>query len=274
MAAAVQVPSTLGDRALELIRYRDLVLALTVRDLKLKYKRSTIGIAWSFLNPLLMMAIYTAVFSLFLRAVNLPNYWALVLGGVLAWTFFSSSLLTAVSVFVRNPDVISKVYFPLEAMPFSVVLAYFVNFVITLAILLVILVAAHIHVGLSLILLPVIVACQLALTLGLALLVATLTVHFRDIEHFLSIGLSALFYLTPIIYPLDPRALPHGAAQFVPYLKLNPLSWYLESYHSVLYYGTWPDPLLFGLMVASAVVTFGGSYWAFHRLRARLPEEL
>jgi ABC-type polysaccharide/polyol phosphate export permease len=274
MAAAVHVPITVGDRVLELIRYRDLVVALTVRDLKLKYKRSALGIAWSFVNPLLMMAIYTAVFSLFLRAVNLPHYWALVLSGVLAWTFFANSMISATSVFVRSPNLITKVYFPLEALPFSMVLAHFVNFLITLAILLVILLVAGIHLGASLILLPVIVVAHLAATLGLGLLAATFTVSFRDIEHFVSIGLSAWFYLTPVIYPLDAQALPAGAARFLPYLKLNPLAWYLESYHSVLYYGTWPDPLLFGLMLASAVAILGGGYVIFARVRPRLPEEL
>ena len=273
MSLAFQVPSTIGGRLLELLRYRDLVVQLTIRDLKLKYKRSTIGIAWSFLNPVLMMAIYTVVFSIFLRVVNLHNYWALVLGGVLAWSFFTNSMISATTVFVRNPSVITKVYFPLEAMPIAIVLGHFVNFLITLAILLVVLAVAGIPLGPSLVLLPLIVAATLAFTIGLALLAATLTVHFRDVEHFVTIGLSAVFYLTPVIYPLDAALIPAGK-RFLPFLRLNPLSWYLESYHSVLYYGTWPDPLLFGLMLASSVLFLAGGYWIFHRLRPRLPEEL
>lgn len=261
-------------RLLQLYSYRELVLNLTTRDLKLRYKRSALGVAWSFLNPILMMAIYTVVFSLLLKAVKAPNYWALVLSGVLVWTFFSNSVLAASAAFVRNPNLISKVYFPLEALPISAVLAQFANFLITLVLLLVLLVGGRIHLGASLVLLPVLVAAQLAFTLGLSILVATITVHLRDVEHFVGIALTALFYLSPVLYPLDAAALPAGASAYLPWLRLNPLAWYLESYHSILYYGTWPEPLLLVLAVAAGVVVLTCSYALFNRLRPRLPEAI
>lgn len=272
MSLTVTSRPPVGDRLRELYAYRELVLNLTLRDLKLKYKGSVLGVGWSLLNPLLMMAIYTAVFSLFLRAVHLHNYWALVLGGVLAWIFFANALSAATSSFVRNPSLISKVYFPIEVLPLSIVIANFINLLIPLAVLLVVLVVAGVPLGASLVLLPVILAAHLALTLGLALLVATLTVFFRDVEHFLGLGLQGLFYLTPVLYPLDPRALPAGAAKYIPLAKLNPLSWYLEAYHSVLFYGTWPDPLTFTGMLLSAALALVGGYLAFAALRSRVPE--
>jgi lipopolysaccharide transport system permease protein len=258
----------------ELWRYRELVFNLTVRDLKLKYKRSTLGVAWSLLNPLLMMAIYTAVFSVFLGAVKAHNYWALVLIGLLAWLFFANALGSATVSFVQGGNLISKVYFPVEALPIASVLANFVNFLIMLAVLLVVLLAARMPLGASLVLLPVILAAQLVFTLGLSLLVASLTVYFRDLEHLITLALTALFYVSPILYPLDPKALPAGAAKYIPVLSLNPLSWFLENYHAVLYYGTWPDPTRFALMLAAAVVALVGGYALFLRLRARLPEEV
>ena len=260
------------DNLRELYRYRELVASLTVRDLRVKYKRSLLGIAWSVLNPLLMVAIYTAVFSVFLRIVVLPNYWALVLCGLLAWTFFANALSTSAVAFVRSPDLVTKVRFPLEALPISMVLAHFVNFLITVALLLVLVVAVRLPLGPSIILLPLLLVAELALAVGLGLLVSTLTVYFRDIEHLLTIGLTAWFYVTPILYPLDPRALPHGAARYLPLIKLNPMSWYIGSFHSVLYYGGWPDPVLFALMLGSAVVALAGGYAVFSRLRPRLPE--
>src|SRR5437763_16676792 len=102
------------------------------------------------------MAIYTAVFSLFLRVVTLHDYWAFVISGILAWTFFNASLTGASASFVRSPSLISKVYFPIESLPISMVLANFVNFVIPLLLLLVVLLVAHVPVGLSLVLLPVV----------------------------------------------------------------------------------------------------------------------
>jgi lipopolysaccharide transport system permease protein len=111
-------------------------------------------------------------------------------------------------------------------------------------------------------------------TLGLALLVATLTVYLRDLEHLVVLALTALFYVTPVLYPLDPAALPAGAEKYLNLLRLNPLSWYLESYHSVLFYGSWPNPTRFTLMMVSAAVSLAAGYAVFRRLRARLPEEV
>ncbi len=264
---------TPSQRLLELYRYRELVRNLTVRDLKLKYKRSALGIAWSFLNPLLMMAVYTAVFSVLLRAVNLHNYWAFILTGVLAWTFFANSLNAAVLAFTRNPDLITKIYFPIEALPIGTVLANFVNFLVMLAILLVFLGVAGIPVGLSLILLPVVAFAELGLAIGLGLVLATWNVHLRDIEHFVTIALTAWFYLTPILYPLDPHALP-GGAKYFPFLQLNPLAWYMQSYQAILYYGTWPPVVPFVLMLACTAVLLVLGYLIFASQRARLPEAL
>jgi lipopolysaccharide transport system permease protein len=261
-------------RLRELWTYRELIVNLTQRDLRLKYKRSSLGVAWSLLNPLLMMAIYTAVFSVFLRAVKSPHYWALVLGGLLAWLFFANAIGGATTSFAHGGNLISKVYFPIEALPIAGVLANFVNFVISMAVLLIVLLVARLPLGPSLVLLPVILLAQLTFTLGLGLVIASLTVYFRDLEHLIGLGLTALFYLSPVLYPLDPAALPHGADRFLPYLSLNPLSWFLESYHAILYYGRWPDPTRFTLMLASAMVAVGGGYLLFLRMRARLPEEV
>jgi lipopolysaccharide transport system permease protein len=261
-------------RIRELWRYRELVSNLTVRDLKLKYKRSTLGVAWSLLNPLLMMAIYTAVFNVFLRAVRTPNYWALVLVGLLAWLFFANALGSATVSFVQGSNLINKVYFPVEALPIASVLASFVNFLISLVVLLVVLLGVRMPLGPSLVLLPIILAAQLAFTFGIGLLLASITVYFRDLEHLVTLGLTALFYLSPVLYPLNPDALPNGAAKFIPLLNLNPLSWFLESYHSVLYYGTWPDPVRFALMLAASVIALAGGYAMFLKLRSRLPEEV
>jgi ABC-2 type transport system permease protein len=265
---------TAWERLRELLGYRELLANLTMRDLRLKYRGSALGVLWSLLNPLIMMAILTVVFGLFLRVVALPRYWALVLGGVVAWVFLINALTAASQAFTHNSNLINKVYFPIESLPLSNVLAHFVNFAISLVILLPILLLGGLPLGPSLLLLPLIVVAELALALGLGLALATLGVYFRDLEHIVPLVLAGLFYLTPVLYPLDARALPPGAAAFIPYAKLNPLSWYLQSYHSVLYYGTWPDAQLFSLMLASALVALVGGYLLFARLRPSIPEEV
>jgi ABC-type polysaccharide/polyol phosphate export permease len=263
-----------GQRLRELVDYRDLLTNLTIRDLKLKYKGSVLGVGWSLLNPLIMMAIYYVVFSLFLRVFVLPNYWAFVLGGLLVWIFTAQALTSSAIAFVRTSSLITKVYFPIETLPIANVLAHFVNFVIMLAILLPILLLAGVHLGPSLVLLPVILLAHLAFAIGLGLFLATLTVYFRDLEHVITLAINALFYLTPVLYPLDPAALPRAAARFIPYATANPLAWFLDSYHSVLYYGLWPDPGQFTAMLAAALVALVGGYAFFSWLRPRIPEEV
>jgi ABC-2 type transport system permease protein len=260
------------ERLGELYAYRQLVANLTIRDLKLKYKGSVLGVAWSLVNPLLQMAIYTIVFSLFLRIVTVPNYWAFVISGTLVWTFFSSCITGASVAFVRNPGLISKVYFPIESLPISMVLANFINLLIPMALLVVVLLVAGIHLGISLMLLPMILVCQLVMCIGLSLVVASATVFLRDIEHFLVLGVQVLFYLTPILYPLQVGALPQGAAKYVSILHLNPLAWYLDCYHAVLYFGVWPTSSDFLLMVGFSALCLLAGFFVFVRIRARLPE--
>jgi homopolymeric O-antigen transport system permease protein len=221
-----------------------------------------------------MMAIYTAVFSVFLRVGNIRQYWAYVLVGILVWTFFSGGVSSATTSFMGNSGLITKLYFPVESLPISTILAQFVNLSISLAVMLVVALVARLPLGASLVLLPVIMLAQLAFTIGLGLLAASLTVYFRDLEHFVGLGLTAWFYLTPVIYPLDPNALPAAAGRFLPYFKLNPMAWYVESFHAVLFFGRWPDPLMFFPMLGSAVVALVGGYWLFLRLRPHLPEEV
>jgi len=274
-AARTSVIEVFGSLRL-LFDYRGLIYNLAIRDLRLKYKRSTIGVAWSLLNPLLMMLIYTIIFSVFLRTVVTPGrpYWALVLAGLLAWLFFSNSVGSAPVTFVHSGNLVARVSFPIESLPIASVLANFVNFLISLAILLVVLAAIRLPLGPSLVLLPVILLAQLAFTIGASLLVATLTVYLRDLEHLIGVGLTALFYLTPVLYPLDPASLPRGADRIIPYLKLNPLAWFLDSYHAVLFYGVWPSLAQFLLMLGAAALALVVGYLVFLRLRTRLPEEV
>lgn len=262
------------ERISDLVDYRELVLNLTQRDLVLKYKGSVLGVAWSLLNPVLQMVIYTAIFSVFLRVFTLPHYWAFVIGGILFWTFFSASLIGSSTAFIRNPGLITRVYFPIEVLILSGVFANFINFLIPLAILLIVLPIAGLPLGISLICLPVIVLAILVTTIGLGLIAASITVFLRDVEHFLQLGLQVFFYATPILYPLEEGSLPHGASKYIQILRLNPLSWYLDSYHAVLYFGTWPNPKEFVAMLLFSTLCLVLGCVTFIKLRPRIPENL
>lgn len=264
---------TVALRLRELFAYRELVGNLTRRDLSVKYKGSTLGILWSLLNPLLMMAIYTTVFGIILRTVQTPHYWALLLSGLLPWTFFSAGMSASVISFARTSSLITKVYFPIEALPISNVLAQFINFLIAEAVFLVVLAGFGLPLGAPLLLLPLLLVAVLAFTIGLGMFIATLTVYFRDLEHLVGLGLSALFFVSPILYPLRAGAVP-GAAKYFGLLTLNPLSWYMECFHAVLYYNELPSAFYLTATMASALAMLVGGYLFFLHFRDRLPEEL
>lgn len=274
LADLVDTRAGFRERISGLVEYRELLLNLTQRDLVLKYKGSFLGVAWSLLNPLLQMVIYTAVFSIFLRVFTLPHYWAFVIGGILFWTFFSTSLLGSSTAFIRNPGLITRVYFPIEVLTISGILANFINFLIPLAILLIVLPIAGVHLGISLVCLPVIVISILATSLGLGLIASSVTVFLRDIEHFLQLGVQVFFYATPILYPLQPGALPHGASKYIQILRLNPLSWYVNSYHAVIFFGIWPTWSEFAAMILFSLLCLVAGWLTFVKLRPRLPENL
>jgi lipopolysaccharide transport system permease protein len=259
---------TAAERVRDLITYRELITNLTARDLRLKYRRSTLGVAWSLLNPLLYMAIYTAVFSVFTRFVQLPQYWAFILTGLLPWLFIANSLGSATTAFTSNQNLVTKVYFPVESLAISISLSNFVNFLISLALLVLTVAVAGRPLGPSLVLLPAIALAELGLVVGVGLVIASVTVYLRDLEYLVGIGLQALFYLTPILYPL------RQVGRFAFWLKLNPITWYTESYHSVLYSGQWPDTRMFSGMLFLSVLALVGGYAVFLRLRERLPEEV
>jgi lipopolysaccharide transport system permease protein len=259
-----------------LLRYRALIQSLVARDLKARYRGSVLGFFWSFVNPLLLLLIYTFVFTVVITrpATSALRPFALFMFcGILPWTWFSSSLLESSNVLIAGGNLIRKVLFPAEVLPIVTVFAGLVHFCLGLPILAAFLlyyrdiVAIYIP---DLAWFPVIVLVQLALTLGLALLVSALTVHFRDLRDLLANLLTLWFFATPIIYTLA-----EAPPSVRPFLNLNPFTHLAVAYQEVLFIGgpytAWPR--LLGLGVAAlAVLAFG--YFTFDRLRDTLAEEV
>jgi homopolymeric O-antigen transport system permease protein len=254
----------------ELHSYRVLIQILVVRDLKARYRGSTLGLLWTLLNPLLHMAIYALVFSVYIRN-EMERYPAFLLCGILPWTWFSSSLLEASNVLIAGGNLIRKVLFPAEVLPIVTVLAGLVHFFLGLPILAAFLIYYRVPVyPTDLLWFPVIVLVQLVLTLGLALIVAALTVHFRDVRDLLANLLTLWFFATPIIYPLS-----QAPANVQRLLNLNPFTHLAVSYQEVLFkpgpFTEWPRLLAVG---AGSVVVFLVGYFVFDRLRDTLAEEV
>jgi ABC-type polysaccharide/polyol phosphate export permease len=258
----------------KLLRYRGLIESLVVRELKARYRGSVLGFFWSFINPLLLLLIYTFVFKVVLPGTHpkqIEPYALFLFCGILPWTWFSSSVLESSNVLIAGGNLIKKVLFPAEVLPFVTVLANLVHFCLGLPILVMFLLYYRAPLQLSeLIWFPVIVFVQLLFTLGLALIVSALTVHLRDLKDLLANLLTFWFFATPIIYPMNEAP---GFAHAM--LNLNPFTHLAVSYQEVLFYdgpfGHWRWLLVLG--VTSALLFLLG-YFVFDRLRDSFAEEV
>lgn len=257
-----------------LVRYRGLIQTLVARDLKARYRGSVLGFFWSFINPLLLLLIYSFVFTTVLPGVHPPEmepYALFMFCGILPWTWFSASLAESSNVLISGGNLIKKVLFPAEVLPVVTVLANMVHFLLGLPILAAFLIYYQRPPDLAeLAWFPVIVLVQLLLTTSLALLLSALTVHFRDLKDILTNLLTFWFFATPIIYPM--QAAPEGMRWA---LNLNPMTHMAIAYQEVLFYpgpfGHWRWLLAIG---AGSVLLFLGGYFVFDRLRDSFAEEV
>jgi ABC-type polysaccharide/polyol phosphate export permease len=243
----------LFERAGELYRYRVLIEVLIRRELKARYRGTVLGFLWSFMNPLILMGLYVLVFSVYLR-IEMPNYPAFLLTGVFPWLWFSASLNEATYCIIGSGGLIRKVYLPAEIFPLVPVGSSMVHFVASLPILFGVLAWDGRKLSWSLLVLPVIVVLQLLFTYGVALILSSLTVQFRDLLHIVPNFLTALFFATPIFYP--GSMVPE---RYRILLDLNPLSYLITAYQEVLFFGRMPAPArLLALVSVTVVVLIAG----------------
>ena len=181
----------------------ELLANLIRKDLKVKYKNSTLGFLWSLANPLLYLVVFDLVFTVFLKG-NVPYFAVMFMSGLLVWNFFNLSTLSATGVVVGSANLVRKVRFPRVVLPLASVGFAAVHFVLQMLVFFVfLLVFYRDFIGPQLILLVPALAVALLFTTGLALLVSALNVRYRDVEHLLEIVLLAWFWLTPIVYPVS-----------------------------------------------------------------------
>jgi lipopolysaccharide transport system permease protein len=254
-----------------LVRYRGLISSLVARELKARYRGSVFGFLWSFINPLLLLLIYTFVFT-----TVIPNeeprtrpYALFMFSGILPWTWFATSLSDAAGSLLAGGNLIKKVLFPAEVLPIVSVLANMVHFFFGLTILVVFLLFYRHYPSLSdLVWFPVAVVVELVFATALALLLSALTVHFRDIRDILANVLTLWFFATPIIYPwFQPNV-----QRFHTLFNVNPFTHLAVAYQEILFFGHighWRWLLALG---AGSIVLFLACYWVFDRLRDSFAE--
>jgi ABC-type polysaccharide/polyol phosphate export permease len=239
--------------------YRGLLKLLVTRDLTVRYKRSTLGVWWTLLNPLLTMTVLYIVFSQFFR-FEIPGvpYVAYLLSGILLITFFSQGVIATGSSIVNSASILSKVYVPAEVFAVSAAVAALVNFGISLVPLLVIQLITGVGIPWTALLVPIPAFFLLLLVAGLGLLVASAAVYFYDVLDLTAVVTQLVGYLTPTFYPIS--IVPD---RFLPLIYANPLYSYLTVFRGFVYEGTFAPTWNFVMMIASAVIVLLLGVWVF-----------
>lgn len=268
---------------------RELLQNLTLREVRGKYKRTVFGRLWSLVNPLVLMLIYTFVFSFIFRMTPEPGspsgldvFPVWLLCGLLPWLFFSTALTTGTASLVDNAGLIKKVYFPRLVLPLSMIASATYNWAFEIVVLVIVVTVAGAFV------LPWIPFVLLAMVLlavfaaGCSLLLAVLNVHFRDTQHLLSLVLQIWMYLSPIIYPLSfVRAQSEEVGPLLGtsitiegIYSVNPMVGFIEVFRSVLYDNTWPEPVAVATCALWSLVAIVLGTVVFRRAEPKLAEAL
>jgi len=279
----------------ELIRYRELLVSLTVREIRIRYKQSILGIAWALVLPLAMMLIFTFVFT---RAIDLRQYvdvsmpYALFAYlGLLPWVFFATSLTQAVNSLVANSSLLTKIYFPREIFPLASVASALIDFLIGAAVLVVLILYFHLApdscatamldggrmaradwtftLHPTVLLVPLVVLVQIVLTLGLAMLLSMANLFYRDVRHVFAVVIQLWMFLTNVLYPL-PTADPVVRA----IIRANPMTPIISAYRDLTVYGRLPEfgTSTYAILISTAAFLIG--WRCFHAMEFRFAERV
>ncbi len=250
-------------RALDdLYRYRELLLTWTIRDIKVRYKQSLLGVSWAIVQPLSLMIIYTVVFSFFIRVPSdgVP-YPIFAYTALLPWTFFASAITFGVPSIVNNLNLVTKIYFPREIFPLAALGACFVDLLIAAVLLIPLLIYYGVPLTWAWLWIPLLLSVQIIFTIGVVLIAAALNVFYRDVRFVLPLLTQLWLYATPVIYPQS--IVPE---QFRGLYLLNPMAGLIEGYREVLLHGQTPN--LQSLVAASliSIALFVVAYLYFERV--------
>jgi ABC-type polysaccharide/polyol phosphate export permease len=256
-------------QTMELVRYRSLVQNLVSKDLKVRYKNSVLGFLWSLLNPLLMMLVFTFVFTQLLGE-TIDHFPVFVLIGLLAWNWTAASVAGGTKALTDNAPLITKVYFPRMLLPISVVAANMVHYLLALPVIFLFMFIEGMTFTPWILYVPVIVFVQFTFLVALALILSALHIYFRDTIVLVEVGLTAWFFMTPIFYQVED-VVP-DLVQWMYWL--NPMASIIAELHTILYAGGVPDPLFMARTFAQSLLLLAIGWVLFNRVGHHLGEHL
>jgi lipopolysaccharide transport system permease protein len=239
----------------ELYQYRGLLLSLVQRELKARYRGSVLGFFWTFLNPMLHMLVYGLLFGVFIKN-QIEHYPFFMFVGLLPWIWFSTSVTTGASSISDRRDLMTKVRFPAQVLPATVVTTNLCNFVFSLPLMVVLGVIFGVWPSWHVVLFPVVVLTQLCFTLAVVYVVSALNVTFRDLQHIITNLMMLWFFITPVLYRVSTIPEEHRVLMML----ANPMAILMSSYQAIFYEHRLPDALpLLGLLGVSVVLLWGAS---------------
>jgi lipopolysaccharide transport system permease protein len=253
----------------EMIAHRELLTFLIWRDISVRYKQTILGSAWAILQPLLMMLVFSFVFGRFVRKddpeISVP-YPVFIFAGLIPWTLFSQGYAQAAMSLANQQHLLSKVYFPRLFIPVAAASVYLVDLAYSLGIYVFVLLYYRVVPSWTVVFLPLLIGLTLIATLSLGIMLAALTVFYRDVRHIVPFLTQILMFVTPVIYPLS--ALP---AKYHSFLALNPMFGIVVAYRAAIFGGDWHWPII-AISTTSAIVSFFVALFYFRRTERRFAD--
>ena len=253
----------------EQAEYIELLRAIVRRDLSLRYRNAILGFGWAVFAPLLQVIVFTLVFTRVAPLDTGMPYPVYAYAGLLVWTMFASALRAAASSLTANPDLVTKVYFPREVLPFSAVLVAVLDFAVASVVMALLMAYYDVGVGWSLLFLPIVVLVHVAFTAGVALIVAMAHLFYADVKYVFELVLLVWMFGSSVLYPIDGMGGTLGVI-----MRLNPMTPIIEAYRDVLLRNALPAPGPFVGVAVVALLTLGLGWLLFHRAEFRFAEEI
>ncbi len=254
----------------ELLKFRELLLNITIREIKVRYKQSVLGIFWSILQPLLMMIVFTLIFS---RFAKIPSdgipYPVFSYTALLPWIFFATALSFAIPSLVTNSNLLTKIYFPREIFPLASIFAAMVDFFIAAVIFVGILFIYKISITLNVLYIIPILVIQVLFTLALSLFASAVNVYYRDVKYALPFFIQIWMFISPVIYPVS--SVPE---RFRTLYMLNPMAPVIDGYRRVLLKGMPPEFYSFGIASVTTVIMLILAYMYFKKVEMSFADRI
>ena len=258
----------------EIFKYRELLKNNVKKEVRGRYKNSILGVMWTFLNPLLQIAVYALIFQYILKQQQ-PYYLIFVCVGLIPWSFFTTTIIQSTNTIIGNANIVKKVYFPREILPLSVVLSGAINFLIATIIILAFCIGGGKGITWHITIFPIILLLQMVLQLAISFVLAAITVYVRDIEHFVQIILMLMFYATPIVYSASTLDSTSTTGMLIrKAVQLNPMTTIIEGYRSIFYTQTLPDFKHIGIWYVLSFILLVIGWLIFNKLQKGFAEEL